>query len=92
MLFFIIENNLSMRVVSSQSFKKFLYAPCHNRAIMAKKHLPKLFEKFIKALQDALKNQIIHLGFDLWSSLNNISYLISTAHWIDEDWELQQAG
>jgi hypothetical protein len=85
-------NLLSFRVVDNPFFKNTLHTPCKSRNTISGPVLAGVSGKFTKALQDAVKDQLVHLGFDLWSSVAGNHYIVSALQWIDHEWELVRAG
>lgn len=58
---------------------------------MSSKSLSSLHEVFRARLREALLDQVVHVGFDLWSSVANENYIIITVYWVSEDFYMQSA-
>ncbi|KAK8672585.1 hypothetical protein V6N13_110950 [Hibiscus sabdariffa] len=80
------------RIVEGEGFKLFLSKAC------PRFHLPSrfTFRKDCLDLFNSMKNSFgqdtsrICLTTDTWTSLQRVSYMVLTAHWIDEEWMLQK--
>ncbi|KAK8636160.1 hypothetical protein V6N13_004868 [Hibiscus sabdariffa] len=92
----IIVDELPFRIVEGEGFKLFLSRAC------PRFHPPSQFvvRKDCLDLFNAMKNLMkkffgqdtsrICLTTDTWTSLQRVSYMVLTAHWIDEEWMLQK--
>lgn len=52
-----------------------------------------IFQMFLdekKQLKKVLHDTRLSLTTDCWTSIQNISYLCLTAHWIDANWKMQK--
>lgn len=88
----IADNHLAFRIVDSPTFRNLFPGDISHRTKMSSEVLSKLSARFRTALKEACKDQIVHVGFDLWTSSNLNHYLVSTLHWIDRGWDSCRAG
>ncbi|KAK8627627.1 hypothetical protein V6N13_135234 [Hibiscus sabdariffa] len=92
----IIVDELPFRIVEGEGFKLFLSKAC------PRFHLPSRFTvrkdclDLFNSMKNLMKNSFgqdtsrICLTTDTWTSLQRVSYMVLTAHWIDEEWMLQK--
>ncbi|KAK8660282.1 hypothetical protein V6N13_051210 [Hibiscus sabdariffa] len=92
----IIMDELPFRIVEGEGFKLFLSKAC------PRFHLPSRFTvrkdclDLFNSMKNLMKNLFgqdtsrICLAIDTWTSLQRVSYMVLTAHWIDEEWMLQK--
>ncbi|KAK8690188.1 hypothetical protein V6N13_088889 [Hibiscus sabdariffa] len=92
----IIVNELPFRIVGGEGFKLFLSKAC------PRFHLPSRFTvrkdclDLFNSMKNLMKNSFgqdtsrICLTIDTWTSLQRVSYMVLTAHWIDEERVLQK--
>jgi hypothetical protein len=86
------QNNLSFRLVDSESFRNILALETCHRTKISTTVLSALTMEFRNILTESLSGTIAHVGFDLWSSTSHHHYVVSTVHWIDAEWNLQRAA
>ena len=87
------KNLLPFHLIDDEFFRALLWDVPHHRTTLSTTHLSALYVKFLDALKVAVADQSIHLLFDLWKPvLKATSFLVSTAQWIDEDWNMNNAG
>ncbi|KAK8701839.1 hypothetical protein V6N13_020217 [Hibiscus sabdariffa] len=92
----IIVDELPFRIVEGEGFKLFLSIAC------PRFHLPSrytvrrdcldLFNSMKKIMKTSFGKDTsrICLTTDTWTSLQRVSYMVLTAHWIDDEWMLQK--
>jgi hypothetical protein len=49
-----------------------------------------MYDKHKKDLMKSLKNHRLCLTTDTWTSVQNINYMVLTAHFIDSDWKMHK--
>ncbi|KAH0766902.1 hypothetical protein KY285_002773 [Solanum tuberosum] len=54
------------------------------------RHCLKIYQEEKEKLKKLVKNQHICITSDTWTSLQNLTYMVVTAHWIDDEWNLQK--
>ncbi|KAH0675339.1 hypothetical protein KY285_023140 [Solanum tuberosum] len=54
------------------------------------RHCLKIYQEEKEKLKILVKNQHICITSDTWTSLQNLTYMVVTAHWIDDEWNLQK--
>ncbi|GMI86360.1 DAYSLEEPER [Hibiscus trionum] len=92
----IVVDELPFRIVEGDGFKSFLSIAC------PRFHLPSRFTvrrdclDLFNSMKRLLKNSFdkgtsrVCLTTDTWTSLQRVSYMVLTAHWVDDDWLLQK--
>ncbi|KAL1175392.1 hypothetical protein V6Z11_A04G086400 [Gossypium hirsutum] len=92
----IIRDELPFKFVEGEGFKFFISIAC------PRFHLPScwtirkgcldLFNSMKNTLKQSFQKETsrICLTTDTWMSLQRISYMVLTAHWIDDEWKLQK--
>ncbi|XP_062075137.1 zinc finger BED domain-containing protein RICESLEEPER 2-like [Humulus lupulus] len=91
---YIIMNELSFRHVDGKGFQRFIkhFFPTFqfpSRFIVARD----IYNAFLdqkKELKSILVKHRVLLTIDCWTSIQNISYLYLTAHWVDDNWKIQK--
>ncbi|GMI64651.1 hypothetical protein HRI_000134400 [Hibiscus trionum] len=89
----IIVDELPFRIVEGDGFKSFLSVAC------PRFHFPSRFTirrdclNLFNSMKKVMKNSFgkdatsrICLTTDTWTSLQRVSYMVLTAHWIDDEW------
>lgn len=86
---------LPFRTVEKEGFKKFMTEICPlykipSRKVISEVKIPKLFLEINLNISRILENiNYMALTTDCWTSVANESYLSITAHFVNENWELQ---
>ncbi|KAK8713332.1 hypothetical protein V6N13_148553 [Hibiscus sabdariffa] len=92
----IVVDELPFRIVEGEGFKQFLSIAC------PRFHLPSRFTvrrdclDLFNSMKKSLKNSFeqgtsrMCLTTDTWTSLQRVSYMVLTTHWIDNEWKLQK--
>ncbi|KAL4283816.1 hypothetical protein GQ457_16G012640 [Hibiscus cannabinus] len=92
----IVVDELPFRIVEGEGLKQFLSIAC------PRFHLPSRFTvrrdclDLFNSMKKSLKNSFeqgtsrMCLTTDTWTSLQRVSYMVLTAHWIDAEWKLQK--
>ena len=91
---YLVVDELPYRHVEGEGFKEFV------RTLQPRFEIPsrmtvsrdvlKAFEEEKKKLKDILKDQRISMTTDTWTSIQNINYMVITAHWIDSEFNYQK--
>lgn len=58
--------------------------------IMVARQCLSIYQEEKQKLKRLIKGQHICITSDTWTSLQKFSYMVITAHWIDDDWKLQK--
>ncbi|KAL4302000.1 hypothetical protein GQ457_10G011150 [Hibiscus cannabinus] len=92
----IVVDELPFRIVEGEGFKQFLSIACPrfhlpSRFIVRRDCLD-LFNSMKKSLKNSFEQGTgrMCLTTDTWTSLQRVSYMVLTAHWIDAEWKLQK--
>ena len=91
---YIIMDELSFRHVDGKGFQKLIkhFFPTFqfpSRFTVARD----IYNAFLdqkKELKSILVKHRVSLTTDCWTSIQNISYLCLTAHWVDDNWKMQK--
>ncbi|KAK9273474.1 hypothetical protein L1049_018284 [Liquidambar formosana] len=92
----IIVDELPFKFVEREGFKNFVSVLQPRFQLLSRSTVAtdclNLYKNEKVKLKNVLKNcvQRISLTTDLWTSLQNISYMCLTGHFIDKDWKLQK--
>ncbi|KAH0689553.1 hypothetical protein KY285_016712 [Solanum tuberosum] len=54
------------------------------------RHCLRIYQEEKEKLKELIKNQRVCLTSDTWTSIQNYTYMVVTAHWIDDQWNLQK--
>ncbi|KAH0670553.1 hypothetical protein KY290_025970 [Solanum tuberosum] len=91
--FFIIDEQ-PFKVVEGEGFKKLMAKALPNfelpSQVIVARHCLKIYQEEKEKLKKLVKNQHICITSDTWTSLQNLTYMVVTAHWIDDEWNLQK--
>lgn len=90
----IVVDELPFRFVEGEGFKYFCKRACPYWVIPCRqtiaKHVLSMYKSEKKILKDALKGKRVSLTTDTWTSIQNINYMVLTAHFVDDDWILHK--
>ena len=92
----IIIDELPFRFVENEGFKMFMAVACPLFSIPGRMTIGRDCLAMYKLERDKLKTffrltkQRISMTTDLWTSNQNLSYMVLTAHFVDDDWKLQK--
>jgi len=91
---FVIINEQPFKVVDGEGFKRLMSIVVPNfelpsRLTIARQCL-KIYHEEKEKLKKHIQNQHVCLTSDTWTSLQNLTYMVITAHWIDDNWNLQK--
>ena len=91
---YITVDELSFRHVEGKGFQKFVHFFCPTYQFPSRFTVARdIYNAFVdqkKDLKSILMKYRVSLTTDCWTSIQNISYLCLTAHWIDDNWKLQK--
>ena len=91
---YVVLDELPFRHVEGEGFKRFVKALQPRFVIPSRmtvgRDIFKLFEEEKAKLKKVLKNQRLSLTTDTWTSIQNMNYMVITAHWIDSSWAYQK--
>jgi hypothetical protein len=90
----IIIDEMAFRVVEGEGFIKYSNTlqpkfEVPSRTTVARDAMQIFLEEKEK-MKKILKKQRISLTTDTWTSNQNLNYMVLTAHWIDQQWQLQR--
>ncbi|KAL4586566.1 hypothetical protein LXL04_011203 [Taraxacum kok-saghyz] len=92
----IILDELSFRFVEQEGFKLFCSIACPKfdipSRIIVSRDIKKLYCDEKKKLKDYFikHSQRVSLTTDTWTSIQNVCYMVLTAHFIDHEWKMQK--
>ncbi|KAH0781586.1 hypothetical protein KY290_001184 [Solanum tuberosum] len=91
---FVIIDEQPFRVVEGEGFKRLISLILPNyelpsRITVARQCL-KIYQEEKQKLKRLVKGQRVCITSDTWTSLQNFTYMVITAHWIDDEWKLQK--
>lgn len=90
----IIVDELPFRFVEGEGFKYFCQRACPYWVIPCRqtiaKHVLSMYKSEKRKLKDALKGKRVSLTTDTWTSIQNINYMVLTAHFVDDSWNLHK--
>ncbi|KAL4561599.1 hypothetical protein LXL04_033769 [Taraxacum kok-saghyz] len=92
----IILDELSFRFVEQEGFKLFCSIACPKfdipSCITVSRDIKKLYCDEKKKLKDYFikHSQRVSLTTDTWTSIQNVCYMVLTAHFIDHEWKMQK--
>ncbi|KAH0725157.1 hypothetical protein KY284_001022 [Solanum tuberosum] len=91
---FVIIDEQPFKVVEGEGFKKLMAKALPNFELPSRvtvaRHCLKIYQEEKEKLKKFVKNQHICITSDTWTSLQNLTYMVMTAHWIDDEWNLQK--
>ncbi|KAH0670555.1 hypothetical protein KY290_025971 [Solanum tuberosum] len=91
---FIIIDEQPFRAVEGEGFKKLMAKAFPNFEVPSRvtvaRHCLRIYQEEKEKLKELIKNQRICLTSDTWTSIQNYTYMVVTAHWIDDQWNLQK--
>ncbi|KAH0698379.1 hypothetical protein KY289_015861 [Solanum tuberosum] len=91
---FVIIDEQPFKVVEGEGFKKLMAKALPNFELPSRvtvaRHCLKIYQEEKEKLKKLVKNQHICITSDTWTSLQNLTYMVVTAHWIDDEWNLQK--
>jgi len=91
---FVILDEQPFRVVEGEGFKKLMAKALPNFELPSRvtvaRHCLRIYHEEKEKLKNLIKNQRVCLTSDTWTSLQNLTYMVVTAHWIDDQWNLQK--
>ncbi|KAL6181092.1 hypothetical protein ACLB2K_047748 [Fragaria x ananassa] len=91
----IVTYELPFSFVEKTGFKRFcarvcpLYNPLPSRKKLVTR-FHKLYDAGKMELKKTLKGYRVSLTTDTWTSVQNINYMVLTAHFIDQDWKMHK--
>ncbi|KAK8676137.1 hypothetical protein V6N13_034191 [Hibiscus sabdariffa] len=92
----IIVDELPFRIVDGEGFKVFLSIACPRYHLPSRYTVRRDCLNLFKSMKRSMKNSFgkdtskICLTTDTWTSLQRVSYMVLTAHWIEDEWMLQK--
>lgn len=90
----VIIDELSFRSVEGEGFKNFVESlqPLFKvpSRVTVQRDCMNIYKEERMSLKKVIKNEMVCITTDTWSSLQNINYMCITAHWIDIDWKLNK--
>lgn len=92
----IIMDELPFKIVKGEGFKYFLSIACPRFSLPSRWTIRKdcldLFNSMKSVMKNCFEKDIsrVCLTTDTWTSLQKISYMVLTAHWVDDEWRLQK--
>lgn len=93
---FLIVDELPFRIVESPQFRKLLRMLEPRFQVPSRMTIARTCIDIFKDQKAWLKSMIkacdsrVCLTTDAWTSIQNLSYMVVTAHWIDKEWKLQK--
>ncbi|XP_042449204.1 zinc finger BED domain-containing protein RICESLEEPER 2-like [Zingiber officinale] len=91
---YVIVDEVSFRVVEGKGFVELLHELQPRFRIPDRKKVASMvYDIFLveKAkIQSVIGNQRISITTDTWTSIQNINYMVVTAHFLDSDWKLHK--
>ncbi|KAH0681794.1 hypothetical protein KY289_019546 [Solanum tuberosum] len=91
---FIIIDEQPFRAVEGEGFKKLMAKAFPNFEVPSRvtvaRHCLRIYQEEKEKLKELIKNQRVCLTSDTWTSIQNYTYMVVTAHWIDDQWNLQK--
>ncbi|KAK8363600.1 hypothetical protein V6Z12_A03G173300 [Gossypium hirsutum] len=92
----IIVDELPFKVVKGDGFKYFLSIACPRFSLSSRWTIRRdcldLFNSMKSVMKNCFEKDIsrVCLTTDTWTSLQRISDMVLTAHWVDDEWRLQK--
>ncbi|KAH1064865.1 hypothetical protein J1N35_029852 [Gossypium stocksii] len=92
----IIVDDLPFKFVEWEGFKFFIFIACPRFHLLSRWTIRKCCLDLFNSMKNTLKQSLqketsrICLTIDTWTSLQRISYMVLTAHRIDDEWKLQK--
>lgn len=92
----IILDELSFRFVEQEGFKLFCSVACPRFDIPSRTTVSRDIKNLYRDEKKKLKNyflkhsQRVSLTTDTWTSIQNVCYMVLTAHFIDHEWKMQK--
>ncbi|KAK5793858.1 hypothetical protein PVK06_035023 [Gossypium arboreum] len=92
----IIMNELPFKIVEGEGFKYFLSIACPRFSLPSRWTIRRDCLDLFNSMKSVMKNYFekdisrVCLMTDIWTSLQMISYMVLTAHWVDDEWRLQK--
>ncbi|PRQ29667.1 putative transcription factor/ chromatin remodeling BED-type(Zn) family [Rosa chinensis] len=90
----VVVDELPFSFVEKQGFRHFCHVavpmfkvPCRKTLV---KHFLTLYDKTKKKLKTDLAHYRVCLTTDTWTSVQNFNYMVLTAHFIDDKWEMHK--
>ena len=90
----VVVDELPFRFVEKQGFRHFCHVavplfkvPCRKTLV---KNFLSLYDKTKKKLISDIKCHRVCLTTDTWTSVQNMNYMVLTAHFIDDKWEMHK--
>ena len=91
---YIVMSELSFRHVESKAFRKLIQRICPKllppSRVTVSRDVNKMYMEEKEKLKNVLKNERVSITTDTWTSIQNINYMVITAHWIDCEFRLQK--
>ena len=90
----IVIDELSFKFVEHQGFQEFMeivepWLPIPHRITIARACM-KIYSSEVDILRRAFVGQQVCVTMDTWTSIQNLNYMVVTAHFIDGDWTYQK--
>ncbi|KAH0691482.1 hypothetical protein KY289_018840 [Solanum tuberosum] len=91
---FVILDEQPFKVVEGEGFKRLMTLILPNyelpsRITVARQCL-QIYQEEKNKLKRLIKDQRVCLTSDTWTSIQNLTYMVITAHWINDEWNLQK--
>ncbi|KAH1056006.1 hypothetical protein J1N35_034071 [Gossypium stocksii] len=90
----IIVDELPFKIVEGEGFKYFLSIACPRFSLpsrwIIRRDCLDLFNSMKSVMKNCFEKDIskVCLTIDTWTSLQRISCMVLTAHWVDDEWRL----
>ncbi|KAK5818721.1 hypothetical protein PVK06_023665 [Gossypium arboreum] len=92
----IIVDELPFKIIEGEGFKYFLSIACPRFSLPSRWTIRRDCLDLFNSMKSVMKNYFekdisrVCLTTDTWTSLQRISYMVLTAHWVDDEWRLQK--
>ncbi|GER35061.1 BED zinc finger [Striga asiatica] len=90
----IIIDEMPFSAIEKSGFKRFCSVvvpkwkiPCRKMVV---KHFLSMYNSKKECLKEELRNHCVCLTTDTWTSIQNINYMVITAHFIDSNWNMHK--
>lgn len=91
---FVILDEQPYKVVEGEGFKRLMTLILPNyelpSCITVARQCLQIYQEEKKTLKRLIKDQHVCLTSDTWTSIQNLTYMVITPHWIDDEWNLQK--
>ncbi|KAI5313974.1 hypothetical protein L3X38_043150 [Prunus dulcis] len=90
----VVMDEMPFSVVEGKGFRRFCNSLNPNFQVPSRRTLVRRFMAMYDAMKQKLKEELaphrVCLTTDTWTSVQNINYMVITAHFIDGDWNLHK--